>query len=131
MERRERIASMTNDWATYQDWRKAFASVMDSRHYSIEWLDREVDSGRMKFFATDGAALVTEMRNYPTGRFDLHFMVAAGDLEVIRDVLRPEAERWARRMGAGGAIVESREGWQRTLLACGYEPFQICLRKDL
>lgn len=122
---------MMNDWATYQDWRAAFGAAMDPRLHTLEWLDRQIEDGVFRFTSAPGAALVTEIRSYPTGAFDLHFMVAAGDLDTLVTVLRPEAERWAKRMGAIGAIVESREGWAKALKGDGYHPHQMTLRKDL
>lgn len=122
---------MMNDWATYQDWRQAFGAVMDPRLYTLEWLDRQIEDNVFRFTSAPDAALVTEVRIYPTGAFDLHFMVAAGNLDTLVNVLRPEAEAWAKCMGAIGAIVESREGWAKALKAVGYEPYQMTCRKDL
>jgi hypothetical protein len=122
---------MTNDLPAYRRWRDEFAAALDPRLYSIDWLDDEVLIGTLKLFACEDAAVLTEFRHYPTGAFDLHFMLGAGSLEGLRDMLRPQVEAWAKKEGALGAIVESRAGWQRALMACGYEPHQVSLRKDL
>jgi hypothetical protein len=72
-----------------------------------------------------------ELRHYPTGAYDGHVLIAAGDPAAVVNVLRPRAEQWLRDIGAMGALVESRPGWARLLKSDGYLPFQVCLRKDL
>lgn len=118
------------DWAMFKHWLPTFATVMDPRMYTPQWLVGEVWSGRVRFWGNDRAALATELRNYPTGVHDLHFLVAAGDLDEVISTLRPAAERWARDLGCIGAVVESREGWAKALKAEGYRPFQLKVRKD-
>jgi hypothetical protein len=115
----------------YAKWRSDFESVMDPALYTINWLDREVWSGRAMFDCTEKSAIVTEWRHYPTGAFDLHGLVAAGDLKDISDTLIPRAVERARLLGASGAIVESREGWAKVLREQGFEPYQTAVRKVL
>jgi hypothetical protein len=114
----------------YPDWRDQFADALDTRTHTIEWLDGEVAAGRVRLFACRDAAVLAELRRYPTGATDLHFLLGVGLMEAMRDVLRPRAEAWAQSMGALGSVVESRSGWERALRSCGYEPFQTCLRKE-
>jgi hypothetical protein len=114
----------------YYRWRDQFAAILDRRMYSLDWLDDEVATGRVRLFANPAAAILAELRPYPTGAADLHFLIGAGSMEAMRDDLRPRAEAWAQSMGALGAVVESRSGWERTLRSCGYELFQTCLRKE-
>lgn len=116
--------------AAYHKWRPEFERVMDSRMYTILWLDAQVWSGRAWFWGDAKAGIVAELRHYPTGAFDIHGLVAAGDVAVIRDALIPQAEAWARSIGALGAIIESREGWAKVLRKSGYEPFQSAVRKE-
>lgn len=120
------------DWPRYLTFREGFAGVMDPRLYTIAWLDGLVWSGRAQFWGGEKAAFVTEIRVYPTGAADLHFLVAAGDLDEIVNVLRPKAEAWAKNdIGCLGAIVESREAWAKVLKPHGYETHQLAVRKDL
>jgi len=114
----------------YQKWRPKFEAVMDPRMYSIGWLDGQVWSGRAWFWGNNKAGIVAELRHYPTGNFDIHGLVAAGDVVTVRDVLIPEAEAWAKSIGALGAIIESREGWLRVLKRSGYHPWQVSCRKE-
>jgi hypothetical protein len=119
------------DWAGYLRFRDAFAAVMDARYYTPEWLDGELLSGAVTFMRTDAAAIIVELRNYPTGAIDVHGIVAAGDLADVVGVLIPRAEQWARELGCIGAVIESREGWSRALKASGYNVHQVAVRKEL
>lgn len=118
------------DWVGYRKWRPAFTEVMDLRLYTPEWLDGQIANGKALFWCTDKAAIVAETRRYPTGACDVHGLIAAGDLDDIRDVLIPAAEEWGRSIGCVGAIVESRTGWAKALKKQGYEPHQLALRKE-
>jgi hypothetical protein len=114
---------------TYALWREAFAEAFDPRLYTIGYLDNLVLSMRAQAWYSENAAIVTEVRTYPTGAKVIHGLVAAGDLEEIRDVLIPRAEDWARSIGCIMAIIESRPGWARALK--DYEPHQLAVRKEL
>jgi hypothetical protein len=112
-------------------WLPAFAEVMDRRYYSPEWLAGEVWSGRARFWSTDRAAIVAEIKIYPTGAMDVHGLVAAGDLGEIENILIPSAEQWGRDMGCTGAVIDSRDGWIKVMKQHGYAPFQTAIRKEL
>jgi hypothetical protein len=114
----------------YARWRERFAEALDPRFHPIGYLDRRVAEGSARVFACPEAALIVELRPYPTGRFDGHVLIAAGDIGAIVGRLREEAEDWLREIGAAGAIVESRAGWGRALKACGYGVYQVAVRKD-
>lgn len=117
--------------AAYHKWRADFEAVMDPRMYTISWLDGQLWAGRAWFWGNDKAGIVAELRQYPTGAFDIHGLVAAGDVATIRDELIPQAERWAASIGALGAIIESRPAWAKVLKGHGYEPWQTSVRKEL
>lgn len=119
------------DWAGYLRFRNAFAAVMDRRLYSPEWLDGRILDGSAQFWSTDAAAIITELRTYPTGAQDLHYLVVAGDIDDIVNVLRPLIEDWAKAVGCVGAIGESREGWAKVLKPHGYRTYQVAVRKEL
>ncbi|HWI85707.1 MAG TPA: hypothetical protein VNT42_05205 [Sphingomonas sp.] len=121
---------MTIDWAGYLHWRPAFVAAIDARLYTPEWLDGRIATGEAWFQRGDDAAIVAELRQYPTGARDVHGLIAAGDVAEIRDRLIPMAEAWGRAQGCIGAIIESRPGWARALAASGYAPHQLALRKD-
>ena len=120
-----------NDWAGYLHWRPAFAEAMDPRLHTPEWLDTRVLAGSAQFWRSALAAAVTEIRSYPTGAYDVHGLVAAGEVGEVRDLIVPAVERWGRAIGAIGIVVESRPGWARALREAGFAPHQLAIRKEL
>ena len=119
------------DWAGYLQFRAAFAAAIDPRLHTLDWLDQRILAGDALFWRTGRAAIVAELRDYPTGNRDLHGLIAAGDVDDIADVLIPTAEDFARSLGCIGAVIESRPGWARRLKGQGYYTYQVALRKDL
>jgi hypothetical protein len=115
----------------YSDFRPGFAAALDPRLHDIAFLDAMVAAGRAQYWEGEAAALVTELRSFPTGAAAVCALVAAGDPSEVADRLRPRAEAWGHAAGCGFAIVESRPGWQRLLEPHGYAPFQLSLIKPL
>jgi hypothetical protein len=122
---------MIPDWGGYLSFRDAFVEVMDERYHTLPWLDQQVLSGKVQFWRSDNAAMITEIRDYPTGSKDIHALIAAGDLDEIIAIITPQAEEWARERGCIAAQVESREGWARALRSSGYQTHQLIVRKEL
>ncbi len=118
-------------WATYCKWREAFAKVIDERYYTLDWLDMRFLNGEVMFWGSENAAIIAEIRDYPTGAKDVHGLIAAGDLREIVEALIPQAEAWGREQGCIGAIIESRPAWSRALEPYGYEVSQVAVRKEL
>lgn len=119
------------NWAAYCEFRPAFSQVLDERYYTLAWLDEQLLNGKVHFWRSDNAAMITELREYPTGAKDVHALIAAGDLDEIITVIGPQVEEWARDQGCIAALVESREGWARALKPIGYRTHQIIVRKEL
>lgn len=115
---------------SYDLWRDRFAEVMDPRFYSVEWLENEVTSGRARLWCNDDAAIVATIRRYPTGATEVHGLIAAGDLPMIKLLIRA-AEAWGKSMGATFAGIDSRAGWTKALKDDGYVLYQTALRKEL
>lgn len=115
----------------YLRFRPQFEQALDSRLYTIDHLDRLLLSGQAQIWFGDNAAIVTEIRTYPTGASVIHGLVAAGELNEIVGTLIPKAEAWAKSAGCIMAIIESRSGWVRKLKRAGYEIHQTALRKEL
>jgi hypothetical protein len=115
----------------FSRWRAELAAALDDRYYPDWWLGREISAGRMVFRATDRAAIVAEIRDYPSGARAVHGVCAAGDLSEIVEVLIPEAEAWGKSIGCTSAFIDSREAWQRILQSHGYTPYKTCVRKEL
>jgi len=118
-------------WTEYLAWRPAFVAAMDTRLHTPEWLDGRMLAGMAQFWRSAHAAAVTEIRTYPTGAYDVHGLIAAGDVGEVRDIIVPEVEAWARTIGALGIVIESRPGWARALKGRGFEPHQLAVRKEL
>jgi hypothetical protein len=113
----------------YLHWRPEFAKALDPARYTIEWVDAQLEAGLYLLDATDKAAILTEAKVYPTGAWEVHGVLAAGDMREIADILIPLAEERARRAGAIGASIASRPGWARVLRGAGYQVEQVELRK--
>lgn len=115
----------------YWRFRGLFAEAMDHRLFTIDHLDGLLNRGEAHFFSTDGAAIVTEFKTYPTGLRAVAGQIAAGDLDQIERVLIPRAEAWGRMNGCTLATIESRPAWQRRLKQYGFEPHQVSLVKEI
>lgn len=119
------------DWEDYRRFRKAFLRAVDTSLYPERHLDMLVHSGLGIFMCEDDAAIIFEVKVYPSGAKDVHGLVAAGNIETIVNRLIPRAEQWGRDHGCVGALIESRPGWARVLKNEGYETFQVSVRKAL
>lgn len=116
-------------WEDYQRFRPQFLEATDETLYPSTYLDALVYSGLAKFACTEDAAIVFEIKEYPSGARDIHFLLAAGNKQAIVNELRPQAEAWGREHGCIGSLVESRTGWARELKKFGYELNQCSVRK--
>lgn len=118
------------DWAGYLRFRDAFAEAMDSRLYQVDYLDGLILSGQARFWRSDEAAMIAEIKTFPTGARVVHGLIAAGNLEGIKSLI-PLAEQWGRANGCIGGMIDSRPGWARAMKQDGYTPHQVALWKDL
>ena len=114
----------------YERFRPLLADAIDGRFHGIAHLDGLIRTGRAQYWSTAGAAMATEIRDYPGCRA-IHGLAAAGELDEIRSILIPAAEAWGRSQGCTYAIIESRPGWQRALRNHGYELHQVAVVKGL
>jgi hypothetical protein len=124
----ELTISGVNHWPDYMRFRDQFEQVMDPRFYDIKWLDDQIRYNRFRLWANDDAAIVAEIKTYPTGAKAVHGMIAAGKLSGIV-VLIPKAEEWGKQMGCIAAEISSREGWARILP--DYTVNQVEIRKEI
>ena len=114
----------------YARWRERFATALDPRFHDIAFVDGLVWFGRAKLFANERAALLAEIKVYPTGACDVHVLVGAGDLDALV-ALEPDLAAWGRFHRCLGVLIESREGWAKIMKPHGYEPHQVAVRKEL
>jgi hypothetical protein len=115
----------------YAAWRDRLAEAMDPRFYTIEYLDWLLATGRAFLWARGHAALVAEIRVFPTGTKAASFVVAAGDREELVNELAPQVEAWGRANGCSVALIESRPGWEKVMKGHGYSLFQASIVKEL
>jgi len=112
-------------------FRDQIADAIDQGLYPIQWLDAQVYAGFVKVWSADDACCLTEIRTFPSGLFEVHYMVAAGNKETMVNVIAPQVEQWAREIGAIFTSIASRKGWERVMKPHGYEVQRIELRKKL
>lgn len=115
---------------TYAAWRSRLLEAVDEALYPAEWLDRRVASGRARFWGNDRAAILAEIKVYPSGVKEVHGLVAAGELAAIKGLI-PLAEVWGRERGCRTAKIESRLEWARAMAPFGYKPHQLTIAKVL
>lgn len=115
----------------YLRFRDAFAAVLDPRTHSIEWLDAQTWSGHMQVWGDESACLLTEIKPFPTGAFEVHVMIAAGDMDTLVNKTIREVEAWASRHGALFVTIASRKGWEKIMGPHGYAHWQTELRKEV
>jgi hypothetical protein len=104
---------------------------MDGRLFTIEYLDTLIGQMKAQVWYGERSAIVTEIKEYPSGARVIEGVVAAGDLSEIVETLIPKAEEWGRSIGCTLALIQSRQGWARALKPAGYSPFQIAVAKQL
>lgn len=118
---------MKTGWDAYEPFRHEFHAI-DPDYYPADYMDGQVYAGFWRCWGTPDAAILAELKRYPSGLLEVHGVAAAGNLQAIVDLI-PLAEQWGRELGAVRAVIESREGWARLLP--GYEPHQVAVRKEL
>jgi len=91
---------------------------------------RELASGEAKAFVEDDSILILNLHEV-NGERSVHCWLGAGDLQVIRDVLVPRSEGWARSQGCTRATFEGRRGWVRALKDAGYSEQSVVVGKAL
>jgi hypothetical protein len=111
----------------YMFWRSDFVAL-DPERYPAEWFDAQVASGRWRCWGDDRAAILAEIKTYPSGFKEVHGVAAAGELSAILEFIE-RAEVWGKVNGCTRAVIESRPGWVKALP--GYELHQYSVRKDL
>lgn len=115
----------------YLQYREAFAEILDHRTHTIEWLDAQVYAGFAKVWPAPDACLLTEIKQFPTGAFEVHVMIAAGNMETLVNETIKHVEAWAQEIGALFVTIASRKGWEKIMRPYGYEHWQTELRKEV
>lgn len=98
--------------------------------YTVEEVVTEIREGRSALFAGESSVMVCTLHRH-NDEITGHVWLAGGDLEELRDVLRPQAEEWARANGAAYATIDGRRGWVRALKEHGFKEVSVTVRKAL
>lgn len=116
-----------DEWLRCEAW---IAAALDYAHgtHTIEDVKAACLAGKATLIPGEQAAMVVEIEDYPRLKI-LHFWLAGGDLEELRDDLRPFAERWGREMGCARVTITGRRGWVKALP--GYEEVATICGKEL
>lgn len=112
----------------YRRFRDAFAALAPDL-YPARYIDEQVSRGFWRCWGNDRAAILAEIKVYPSGLKEVHGVAAAGCLGAIVELI-PLAEQWGREAGCVRAVIESRPGWERALPE-GWEVHQVAMRKEL
>ena len=121
---------LLDDWLIYKAFRPQFEQIIDTRFYSMAWLDSAVMDGIATVFGDDSAAILTQFRTYPSGAKEIHGLAAAGELDAIKRHVRT-AEEWGQSEGCCVASIASTIGWARVMRDDGYAVHQVEIRKEL
>lgn len=118
---------MTTGWDAYAPFREEFTALCPEK-YPPEYIDAMVATCMWACWSDGRAAILCEVKTYPSGLKELHGLAAAGKLESILALI-PLAEEYGRHVGCQIASIESRDGWGRLLP--DYEAEQTRIVKGL
>lgn len=114
-------------WERCYPWIEAALDLAHGTH-TMDDVRRDILTGPATFWPGRNAAMVTEVQEFPQMHV-LHFWLAGGDLDELRDELRPMAEKWAKERGITRATIMGRRGWVRALP--GYQEVSTVCAKEL
>jgi hypothetical protein len=113
----------------YVKWRHRLARANDPALIPITHIDELLSDGLAQFWATDDAAIVTELKAWPGGAVTVEVIAAAGKKGDITGPLHKAAQEWAKGEGATHVLVAGRDGWRRELPE--FRHYQTLLLKEL
>lgn len=96
---------------------------------TVEFVLGGIKRGMFQLWRGEESAIVTKMVNLGTGG-QLIWIFAGGNLEEIRDKMKPEIEDWAKAQGCIRATMTARPGWSKALPDYQQRK-QIVLTKEL
>lgn len=108
---------MTTDEA-YLRFRHEFIAL-DPERYPAEFIDAQVWAGFWRCWGNEHAAILAEVKAYPSGVREVHGIAAAGELEAIIELI-PLAEQFGRETGCARAVIDSLPAWSRIMKDKGY-----------
>lgn len=114
---------------TYEKWRKRLARANNPALIPITHIDELLVNELAQFWATDDAAMVTQLNAWPGGAVTVEVIAAAGKKADILGPLHSAAQEWAKLNGATHVLVAGRDGWRRELP--DFRHYQTLLLKEL
>lgn len=81
---------------------------------NIDWVFQQIEEGGLQLWRGERSAVVTRCVDVGNGGH-LVWVFAGGDLEEIRDEMKPHIEEWAKHLGCVKATMTARPGWQKVL----------------
>ncbi|WP_332763911.1 hypothetical protein [Phenylobacterium sp.] len=121
--------SFDTEWARCAPWIGA-ALEHAGRTHSLADVKAMVEARECRFWAGREAAMVTEIIEHPQST-DLMLWLAGGDLDELKNELRPMAEAWGREHDCKRSLIVGRDGWVRALRDEGYSPLARLVMKEL
>jgi hypothetical protein len=92
------------------------------RTHTLVHVREAIESNEAQLWPMSDAAVVTEIKVYPTGARVLSYWLAGGALESIVRLHQFAIEPFAIDKRCVGIEVRGRRGWARTLREQGFEP---------
>lgn len=109
-------------------WLASALSAYGPTHDKVHVIEA-LESGKAQFWYHPEAAVITEIKVWPTGFREVVGWLAGGSLAGILTLI-PQIETWARSIGCERAIINGRYGWKRRLPP-GYVVHGSTFAKDL
>jgi len=103
------------------------ALAYDTGEKSLSQICADYLERRSELFGDHNAVLLTEFRDLEAGK-TLYGYLAAGEMRILTNILRPQAELFAVAHGCVAAFISGRKGWMKILRQHGYV-FQGCSDK--
>lgn len=126
---RSEVSLFEVEWARCARWIEAALEMAHGTH-DLADVKARVEAGDARFWAGRNAAMVTTQQDYPKLK-SFTFWLAGGDLDELRDELRPMAEAHYRARGCTYATIYGRRGWVKALANEGYHEIHTTVAKEL
>lgn len=101
-----------------------------SEPYTLDEVMAELESGESSGLIGENSIMIVKLFKH-NGELTGHCWLGAGDIDELRDDLRPKAEAWAKEHNATAATIDGRRGWVRALSGQGYRETSVTVRKEL
>lgn len=101
-------------------WKALIEPSLYQGTHTIEDIEAALTAREMFLFATDDAAAIVEIVEYPRLKA-LHMPFCGGRLKDLTDIIIPACEGWGRDLGCTRFTGCGRVGWDRVMNRYGYK----------